>query len=136
MQQLQQERAAASSVVGDIIQPILDEVLVMAVLDSEVPPSVSFPETPDSPAYCPPEIEDEDEDEAMVEESVSYECTECQRREDNKFEIMMHLEMDHGLPDDEDILRMKVREIKTKDSGETPEIPDTTAEVSVQENNN
>ena len=119
MEQLQQQRAAASTLITEIIQPILDHILdeVVPVLDSEVTPPFSFSETADSPAYCPPEIESEDEamESGEVGESVSYECTECQRREDNIFEIMMHLEADHGIPDEEDILRMKVREIKTKD---------------------
>ena len=130
MQQLQQERA----VIADIIQPILDQILdeVVPVLGSEVPPPVSCsetPETPDSPAYSPayspPEIESEDEALVSAEggESVSYECTECQLTQENIYEIMMHLEVDHGLPDDEDILRSKVKEIKTR-------------EMPIQENNN
>ena len=125
MQQLQQERLLRS----EIIQPILDQILdeVVAVLGSEVQPPVSCsetPDTPDSPAYRPPEIESEDEAFVSAEagESVSYECTECQLREENIYEIMMHLEVDHGLPDDEDILREKVRKIKTQ--------------LPVQENNN
>ena len=125
MQQLQQERLLRS----EIIQPILDQILdeVVAVLGSEVQPPVSCsetPDTPDSPAYRPPEIESEDEAFVSAEagESVSYECTECQLREENIYEIMMHLEVDHGLPDDEDILREKVRKIRTQ--------------LPVQENNN
>lgn len=137
MEQLQQERAAASTLIAEIIQPVLDHILdeVVPVLDSVASPPFSFSETPDSPAYCPPEIESEDEamESAEVGESVSYECTECQRREDNIFEIMMHLEGDHGIPDDEDILRMKVREIKN--NLETREMPNSTSEMSLQENN-
>ena len=129
MQQLQQERAAASNVLADIVQPILDEAVALAV--AAPPSSVSFSESPDSPVYCPPEIESEDEEMA----SVSYECSECQLRGDNIWDIMMHLEEIHGIPDDEEILRMKVREIKTKDV-ETREMPDTTTVLSVQENNN
>lgn len=131
MQQLQQERAAASNVVAEIIQPILDESIGLAVLESQAPLLFSFSEAPDSPVYCPPEVESEDE--AMVSAevggSVSYECTECQRRHENIFEIMMHLENDHGEPDDEEMLMMKVREIKSDDFEET-------SNTSVQVNNN
>ena len=137
MQQLQ-ERAAVSSVIHDI----LEEAIGLAVSESEGSPPVSSSETPESPVYQPPEDEEEDEDESMgsagVRESVSYECTECQRRGDNIYEIMMHLEEDHGLPDDEEMLMMKVREIKTKNSAETEtsKKPDSTTVVSDQENNN
>ena len=140
MQQLQQERAAASNVIAEIIQPILDEVIDLVVLESEEspPPPVSFPESPESPAYLPPEIEDEDEAivSAEVGESVSYECVKCQLRGDNRFEIMMHLEEDHDLPGEEDILRMYMREMKTKEKTEAAEVPDSTTKISVKENNN
>ena len=102
------------------------------------PSSVSFSESPDSPVYCPPETEAEDEEMVAAEggESVSYECTECQRAGDNIYDIMMHLEEDHGLPDDEEILRRKVREINTKGGVETSEMPDSNTEISVQGSNN
>ena len=73
---------------------------------------------------------------AEGEESVSYECTKCQLREDNIFNVMMHLEEDHGLPDDEDILKMNLREIKTKERMKISEMPDSTVKISVPENNN
>ena len=144
MQQLQQERAAASNVVADIIQPILDHVLDhvldqilandLALSESEdpPPPPVSSSETPDSPVYCPPGTESEDEEMATVEvgESVSYECPECQLRQDDIYDIMMHLEQDHGFPDDEEILRKNVKEVRTKKS----EMPDSTTKISVEEN--
>jgi len=116
MQQLEQERAAASTLIAEVIQPVLDHILdeVVPVTESEFP-QFSFSETPDSPVYCPPEIVSEDEAMAEVAESVSYECTECPRRGENIYDIMMHLEEDHGIPDDEDVLRRKVREIKSKD---------------------
>ena len=140
MQQLQEERAAASNVVTDIVQPILDDILdqviALAMLESDgpAPPPVSSSETPDSPVYRPPETESEDDEMASVEVggSASYECTKCQLRSDDIYEIMMHLEEDHGLPEDEEILRMNVKEIKTKES----EMPDSTTKISVKENNN
>ena len=67
---------------------------------------------------------------------VSYECAECQRSGENIFDIMMHLEEDHGLPDDEEILRSKVREIKTKAGVETSEMPESNSEIKVQGSNN
>ena len=132
-QQDQQERDAASNVIAEIIQPILDEVIDLAVLESEMPrpPPVIFPDSPDSPTYLPPE----DEDEAMVSAEVLYECAKCQRRGDNLYEIMMHLEDDHDLPGDEDILMMNVREMKTKEKMEASEVPDSTTKISVKENN-
>ena len=111
MQQLQHERSAASHIVSDIIQPILDEVIDMAVLESEVPM-----DSQDSPAYQAPETDDEDAEmgSAEVRETVSYECTECQMKANDIFHVMMHLEEDHGVPEDEEILRSKVKEIKIK----------------------
>ena len=131
-QQDQQERDAASNVIAEIIQTILDEVIDLAVLESEMPrpPPVIFPDSPDSPTYLPPE----DEDEAMVSAEVLYECAKCLLKGDNLYEIMMHLEDDHDLPGDEDILMMNVREIKTKEKMEASEVPDST-KISVKENN-
>ena len=132
MQQHHQERVTAFNVIAEIIQPILDEVIDLAVLESEIPrhPPVIFPDSPDSPTYLPPE----DEDEAMVSAEVLYECAKCLLKGDNLYEIMMHLEDDHDLPGDEDILRMNVREIKTKEKMEASEVPDST-KISVKENN-
>ena len=113
MQQHHQERVTASNVIAEIIQPILDEFIDLAVLESEMPrpPPVIFPDSPDSPTYLPPG----DEDEAMVSAEVLYECAKCLLKGDNLYEIMMHLEDDHDLPGDEDILMMNVREMKTKE---------------------
>ena len=78
MQQLEQERAAASNVIADIIQPILDEAIDLAVEEVQVPESLD----PDSPVYEPPGTEDEDEDEegemksAGVGDEVSSGCQE------------------------------------------------------------
>ena len=110
MAQLQQERA----VIADIVQPILDELIDLAVLESEGPPPASFPESPGSPVYQPPEEEDEEMGSAQAGETVSYECSECQMMADNKFEVMMHLEEDHGFEEDEEILKGKIKEIKMK----------------------
>ena len=110
MAQLQQERA----VIADIVQPILDELIDLAVLESEGPPPASFPESPGSPVYQPPEEEDEEMGSAQAGETVSYECSECQMMADAIFEVMMHLEEDHGFEEDEEILKGKIKEIKMK----------------------
>ena len=70
----------------------------------------------DSPAYQAPETDDEDAEmgSAEVRETVSYECTECQMNANDIFHVMMHLEEDHGVPEDEEILRSKVKVIKIK----------------------
>ena len=112
MAQLQQER----SVIADIVQPILDELIDLAMLEFQVPPPppASFPESPGSPVYQPPEEEDEEMGSAQVGETVSYECSECQLRGDNIFQMMEHLEEDHGVEEDEEILRGKIKEVKMK----------------------
>ena len=122
MLQLQQERMAASNVVADNSQPIvehiLDEVMDQVVMEPEdqPPPPLSFSESPASPVYLAPEIEEEmDSAQDQGDETVTFECMECQLRDQNIYVVMEHLEEDHGLPGEEDVLRMKVREVKIKE---------------------
>ena len=67
---------------------------------------------PASPAYFPPEME-------LDEDFLWYECTECGTRRENKFELFQHLEEDHGVQDDEDILNSKVKGIKANEEGDS-----------------
>ena len=142
MLQLHQERMAASNEVADNTQPIvdhiLDEIMDQVVMESEDPPPapVSFSESPGSPVYLAPGIEEEMESaQDQGNEAVTFECMECQLRDQNIFVVMEHLEEDHGLPGEEDVLRMKVREVKIKESIESSEMPDSTTKISDKENN-
>jgi len=120
MKQLQEERKRAAAVREETIRPILDSIIVdvfksvesstdiQDVPDSPVyhPPDSPVYQAPDSPLYCPPE---------ETNGQIMFECTECQLRDSDRFEIYQHLEIAHGFPDDEEILEDKVRIIESKE---------------------
>ena len=90
---------------------IIEDILEVVVQSREKQPNDSpdMPDMPDSPSYVPPDIESEDED------YECYECTECQLRKPIKFDLYFHLETDHGISEDEEVLNSKVKGIKRVD---------------------
>ena len=89
----------------DFVHSLLSDILMKICEDVE--------DCPSSPDYTAPGMESVDDTLFL-----SYECMDCGIRKLDKFELFQHLEDDHGVEDEEDLLNSKVKEIKEMKWGE------------------